>query len=152
MLKGFNELDTIAQIVMLDTIKDTDRVDLLPDLMDLYATPQPDQAVEEIVYYTLFTLLAQAPDATLIGLRHPAERVRLLAIQRAGEDQLPAALPILVQQLQTAMSPAVLDAIIMALSKFHGPDLRRLLTPFLNHEDDMVAAFAQQALDSINRD
>jgi len=147
MLQGFSDKDTIDQIVLLDTIKDTGRVDLLPDLMDLYATPHPDQAVEEIVYYTLVTLLRQAPEALLRGLRHPSERVRLVAIQCGGEEQLPAVFPILVEQLRGTPSPEYLGAIILALSHFHDPALPALIAPFVNHEDDTVAAYARQAME-----
>jgi len=152
MLRKFNEKDMIEQIVMLDAIKEAGRVDLLPDLMDLYATPHADQAVEEVIYHTLFTLLAKAPDTVIAGLRHASERVRLVALHRAGDDRIQAARPILVEQLQTTMSPEFLAAIIKALGQFHDPALTGLITPFVNHADDTVAAFARQALDSLSND
>lgn len=147
MLQGFSDKDTIDQIVLLDTIKDSGRIDLLPDLMDLYATPHPDQAVEEIVYYSLVTLLRQAPEAILRGLRHPSQRVRLVAIQCGGEEQIAAAFPVLVEQLQAEVSPEFLGAIILALSHFHDPTLPALIAPFVHHPDDTVAAYARQALE-----
>ena len=152
MLREFNDKDMIEQIVILDEIKESGRIDLLPDLMSLYATPHADQAVEEVIYHTLFALLAKAPDAVIAGLRHSSARVRLVAIHRAGDDQTPAALPILIEQLQTTMNPESLAAIIKALGQFHDPALTGRITPFVNHADDTVAAFARQALESLNND
>lgn len=152
MLRGFNDKDMIEQIVLLDEIKQAGRIDLLPDLMDLYASPHADQAVEEVIYHTLFTILAKAPDAVIAGLRHASERVRLVAVHRAGDDQLRAALPILVEQLQMTTNPESLAAIIKALGQFHDPALTGLITPFVTHTDDTVAAFARQALDPLSGD
>lgn len=149
MLQGFTEKDTMAQIVILDEIAESDRIDLLPILIELYATPQADQAVEEVAYHTLFTLMAKAPAAILAGLRHPSARVRLVAMRRAAEDQLPAALPILFEQLQATTDTEALAAIIETLGQFRAPGLSDRIAPFAFHTDDTVAAFARQALDSL---
>jgi len=150
MLEGFNDKDMILQIVTLDEIKGAGRIDLLPELMNLYATPHADQAVEEVIYHTLFTLLAKAPDAVISGLRHSSERVRQVATRRAGDDRIPAALPILIEQLQITANPESLSAIINALSQFSDPTLAEKITPFVSHADDTVAAFARQALESLS--
>jgi hypothetical protein len=146
MLRDFSAKDMIEQIVLLDEIKESGRTDLLPELMALYATPQHDQAVDEIIYHTLFALLAQDHEAVKAGLRHPAERVRLVAVRRAGEDLVPGALTILVEQLQTPMAPETLASTIKAVSQYGVPALTELIVPFIDHDDEAVAASAMHGL------
>lgn len=150
MLRGFAGKDMIEQIVMLEEIKDNGRVDLLPDLMELYATPQADLAVDEIVYHTLFALLGRDTNALVNALGHGSPRVRLVAVRRAGEDQPPAALPILLDQLKTTAQAELLTAIIFAVSQYHDPALSEALAPFAYHSDDTVAAFAREALEELD--
>lgn len=146
MLSGFSDKDMIEQIVMLDEIKDSGRTEALPGLMELYARPLTDQAVDEMVYHTLFELLARDHEAVIAGLRHPAERVRLVAVRRAGEDRVPAARSILIEQLQTTMEPETLAATINSLSQYADPALVELITPFIDHEDHAVAASAMHGV------
>lgn len=146
MLRGFSDKDMIEQIVLLDEIKDSGRVDALPGLMELYATPHHDTAVDEMVYHTLFALLALAHESVILALGHPAERVRLVAVRRAGEDRVPGALTILVEQLSAPMASETLAATIKAVSQYGVPALTELIVPFIDHDDDTVAASAMHAL------
>ena len=146
MLKEFAEQDMIEQIVLLDKIKDAGRIDLLPELMALYATPRHDRAVDEIVYHTLFALLGQDQQAVLAALAHPAERVRLVAVRRAGQDQVPGALVILTEQLRTTMGAETLAATITAVCQYADPALTDLIVPFIDHDDEVVAASAMHGL------
>ncbi len=146
MLRDFLEKDMIEQITLLEEFKTSGRRDVLPALMDLYATPHADQAVDESIYHALFALLAGDGAAVAVGLRHPAERVRLVAVRRAAEDRMPEAKEILVEQLRTARRPELLAAVIMALGRFDDPGLAGLIAPLIEHGDDMVALEAMQVL------
>ena len=146
MLRDFLDRDMIEQITLLEEIQMSGRNELLPALVDLYATPHADQAVDESVYHALFALLAKDGAAVVACLRHPAERVRLVAMRRAGVDLVPEAKAVLVEQLRTASRPEVLAATIKAVGLFDDPRLADLIAPLIDHGDDMVAVAAMQAL------
>ena len=146
MLRDFLARDMVEQITLLEEIKESGRHEALPALAELYATPHADQAVDESVYHTLFALLARDGAAVVDCLRHPAERVRLVAVRRAGVDLVPEAKAVLVEQLRTASRPEVLAATIKAVGQFDDPELADLIAPLIDHDDDMVAVEAMQVL------
>ena len=146
MLRDFLDRDMVEQITLLEEIQMSGRIEVLPALAELYATPHADQAVDESVYHALFALLANDGAAVVACLRHPAERVRLVAVRRAGVDLVPEAKDVLVEHLRTASRPEVLAATVKAVGRFDDPGLAPLIAPLIDHGDDMVAVAAMQAL------
>ncbi|MEJ2032383.1 MAG: hypothetical protein P8Y63_04975 [Deltaproteobacteria bacterium] len=69
-LKDFVQKDMIGQITLLEKVKEGGREETLPALLALYAEPLPNQAVDEMVYHTLFEMLATAEKQTVAALRH----------------------------------------------------------------------------------
>ncbi len=150
MLQGFAEKDMIEQIIILDEIKDANQVDVLPELIDLYAMPLGEQAVDEVVYHTLFSLMAGQTQDVINGLKGDSDRVKLLCVRRAGEDADESVMNTLVEQLQSTDDPEVISEIIRSLGYFKDSSLTSSLIPFLDHEDSSVAAWAMQSLVTIN--
>ncbi|MDH5298710.1 MAG: HEAT repeat domain-containing protein [Desulfobulbaceae bacterium] len=151
-LVGFAQKDMIEQITVLDEIREQRQGEAVPQLMDLYATPMGDQAVDEMVYHTLFELLADRAEDILAGLGHGSKRVRLLCIRQAGQTSLAAAKPVLVQRLAVEQDAELIGEVVRALGKMGDPGLIAILLPYLDHEDYSVAAWAMQALVDIGGD
>ncbi|MDA8163596.1 MAG: HEAT repeat domain-containing protein [Desulfobacteraceae bacterium] len=144
-LKDFAGKDMIEQIMLLEEIKESGRREAVPALVALYAEPLADQAVDEMVYHTLFDLLAADEEQTIAALGHQSPRVRLLAVRRAGESGFRGALPVLLEILPAAESE-VLAETIRALARFRDPAVVDALLPFLRHPDYAVCAWAMRAL------
>ena len=73
LLKDFAQKDMIEQIICLDEIKESRLVEAIPGLWNLYANPLGDQAVDEMVYHTIFDLLAGREQVTIADVRKHAE-------------------------------------------------------------------------------
>lgn len=144
-LKDFVQKDMIEQITLLEEVKEDDHEKAVPALLALYAEPLPDQAVDEMVYHTLFEMLATAEKQTVAALRHASPRVQLLAVRRAGESGFRAALPTLIELLAIGESEILAEA-IRALGCFHEPVVVNALLPLLHHPDYAVTAWAMRAL------
>ena len=77
-------------------------------------------------------------------------RIRLAAVQAAGELGLAAARPLLLALLDEEFDDAVAGAAIWSLSQIGGEDVRIYLQNLLdNVEDDDQAAFLEEALDNL---
>ena len=77
-------------------------------------------------------------------------RVRLAAVQAAGELGLALARPLLLRLLEEEMDEAIAGAAIWSLSQIGGEDVRLYLHNLLdNVEDDDQAAFLEEALDNL---
>lgn len=150
MLQGFADKDMIEQITLLDELVESGQAEAVPALLELYATPMADQAVDEMVYHTLYALLAGRPAAVAEGLRSAAGRVRLLAVRRAAADGDAQVLPALVELLTSCRDQELLAEIIRALGSFQEPSLTGRLLPFLTHDDAVVAAWTMNSLVQLN--
>lgn len=149
VLNGFSQKDMIEQISILDEIKEKSQVEAVPQLFELYATPVGDQAVDEMVYHTLFELLVGREADILAGLQHASPRVRLLCIRQAGATALAAARSALEERLQAGESAEIIGEVVRALGNFKDPSLLEVLVPYLRHDDSSVAAWTMQALVAI---
>ncbi len=145
-LKDFGGKDTIEQIITLDIIRESGAVEALPDLLELLANPLGDNAVDEMVYHATCELLHNREADLIGGLRHASVSVRLLCIRQAGDDLMPATLPVLTGLLNDEASPEMLAELLHTLAKFKAPSLVETLIPYLRHEDEAVAGLAMEAL------
>jgi len=150
LLKDFARKDMIEQIVCLDEIKESRMVDAIPGLWDLYANPLGDQAVDEMVYHTLFDLLAGREQEIIAGLAHEAETVRLLCVRRAADGGSAALQDALVKLLGSVPANELIAEIIRALANYKDEGLTDILLPYLSHEDYSVIAWAMRALVGIH--
>ena len=150
LLKDFAQKDMIEQIVCLDEIKETKLVDAIPGLWDLYANPLGDQAVDEMIYHTLFDLLAGREQEIISGLEHKSEAVRLMCIRRAADGGSTALKDALVKLLGSAPGNELVAEIIRALGSYKDGDLTEILLPYLKHEDYSVVAWAMRGLAGIH--
>ncbi len=145
-LKDFTQKDMIEQITILDEIKESRQVEALPQLFELYGNPLGDQAVNEMVYHTLFDLLAGQEKYIVEGLKNDSREVRLLCIRRAGEEAAEELKPALLDLLKTTEEPELLSEVIRALDKYRDPGLIETLLPYLQHEDYPVVAWTMHVL------
>lgn len=144
-LKDFGQKDMIEQITLLEEVKESGSREAVPALLALYAEPLPDQAVDEMVYHTLFEMLAADEEQTVAALHHSSPRVQLLAVRRAGESRFQKALSVLLGMLASADSEVLAEA-IRALGQFQDPAVVDGLLPLLSHPDYAVTAWAMRAL------
>jgi CheY-like chemotaxis protein len=146
ILKDFSQKDMIEQITLLEQIKLNPRPEAVDGLLQLYAEPLPDQAVDEMVYHALYEVLAGQAGLVAAILKHPSSRVRILAARRAGADGSPVTLPALLSLLENDSEPDVLVEVIRALGSFREPEVIDRVLRFLQHEEYMVAAWAMRVL------
>ncbi|HEX9714767.1 MAG TPA: HEAT repeat domain-containing protein [Desulfurivibrionaceae bacterium] len=150
LLKDFAQKDMIEQIICLDEIKESRLVEAIPALWNLYANPLGDQAVDEMVYHTLFDLLAGREQEIIAGLGHESEAVRLMCIRRAADGGSPALKAALVKLLATASGNELVSEVIRALGSYKDADLTEILLPYLKHDDYSVVAWAMRGLAGIH--
>lgn len=150
LLKDFAQKDMIEQIVCLDQIKESKSVDAIPALRDLYANPLGDQAVDEMIYHTLFDLLAGREPEIIAGLGHESEAVRLMCIRRAADGGSATLKEALVTLLAASAGNELVSEIIRALGSYQDGDLVEILLPYLKDEDYSVVAWAMRALAGLN--
>ncbi len=150
LLKDFAQKDMIEQIVCLDEIKESRSVEAIPSLLNLYANPLGDQAVDEMVYHTLFDLLAGREQEIIAGLAHESEAVRLICIRRAADGGSAALKDALVKLLAAASGNELVSEIIRALGSYKDTGLTGILLPYLKHEDYSVVAWAMRGLTGIH--
>lgn len=150
LLKDFAQKDMIEQIVCLDEIKESRSVEAIPSLLNLYANPLGDQAVDEMVYHTLFDLLAGREQEIIAGVAHESEAVRLICIRRAADGGSSALKDALVKLLAAASGNELVSEIIRALGSYQDTGLTGILLPYLKHEDYSVVAWAMRGLTGIH--
>ena len=150
LLKDFAQKDMIEQIVCLDEIKESKLVDTIPALWNLYANPLGDQAVDEMVYHTLFDLLAGREQEIIAGLGHESAAVRLMCIRRAADGGSSALKDALVKLLASASENEMIAEVIRALNSYKDAGLTEILLPYLKHEDYSVVAWAMRCLAGIH--
>jgi len=79
-----------------------------------------------------------------------SQNVRLAAVQAAGELELKAARPLLLELLEEEADDVIAGAAIWSLSQIGGEDVRLYIQNLLdNVEDDNQAAFLEEALDNL---
>jgi HEAT repeat protein len=89
-------------------------------------------------------------DAVTRSLVHVDDRVRIAAVQSAGELSLQAARPILLKMLGEEEDADILSAVIWSLSQIGGEDVRTYLENLLDQlEDDEQITFLEEALDNL---
>ncbi len=145
-LKDFDKLDMIEQMTILDEIKETKDKSTIPDLLEIYALKKCDQATHEMLYHTLFDLMAGDAEAMTVGLRHPARRVKILAVRRAKKPPVTVILPLLLELLQRDQEPQILEETLRTLAVYDNENLLEKLIPFLFHENEIIIAAAMNAL------
>ncbi|MDG4474555.1 response regulator [Thiovibrio frasassiensis] len=146
LLNDFAQKDMIEQIICLDEIKESRLVEAIPALLNMYANPLGDQAVDEMVYHTLFDLLAGREQEIIAGLAHESEAVRLLCIRRAADGGSYLLKDALVKLLGSATDSEVISEVIRALVNYKEGGLTEILLPYLKHEDYSVVAWAMRGL------
>ncbi len=150
LLKDFAQKDMIEQIVCLDEIKESRLVEAIPALWNLYANPLGDQAVDEMIYHTLFDLLAGREQEIIAGLGHESGAVRLMCIRRAADGGSSALKDALVKMLASTSGKELISEIIRALGSYKDTALTEILLPYLKHEDYSVVAWAMRGLAEIH--
>lgn len=89
-------------------------------------------------------------DKVLLMIASETPRVRLAAVQAAGELELRSARLLLLRLLEDEYDDAVAGAAIWSLSQIGGEDVRLYLQNLLdNVEDNEQAAFLEEALDNL---
>jgi len=89
-------------------------------------------------------------DSVLRMIASENHRIRLAAVQAAGELELKLARPLLLRLLEEEYHDAIAGAAIWSLSQIGGEDVRIYLQNLLdNVEDDDQAAFLEEALDNL---
>ncbi len=143
---NFEKLDMIEQMTILEEIKETKDKQAIAPLIELYAAKKCDQATHEMLYHTIFSLMKGEAEALTAGLRHPAQRVKLLSIRRAKKPPVAEILPELLDLLSSDQDPEVLEETIRALGQYKDPSLLEELIPFLFHDNEALIAAAMSAL------
>ncbi len=146
MLDQFCDLDMIDQIVLLESIRDQGDVSAIPSLIALYAERVCDTAVDEMLYHTLFALLALDPAAARAGLAHESPRVRRLCIRCLGKEPVAGGRQALLHRLRQEADAELLAEIIRALEIYGDAAMVDDLLPFVAHPDASVAGLAIQLL------
>jgi len=152
LLQDFAQKDMIEQITILDEIKESGNTQAVPGLLDLYANPLGDQAVDEMVYHTLYGLLAGEEARIIQGLGHESPAVRLLCVRRAADVGSGSLKQALVEMLAKNTDPRMLAEIIRSLAGYKDSGLCETLLPFVRHDDYAVAAWAMKALAALRDD
>lgn len=91
-------------------------------------------------------------DQVISMLIHVDERIRLAAVQAAGELSLAEARPILLKLLDNEEDDLITEAAIWSLSEIGGEDVREVLESLLDQvadEDEDQIEFLQDALDNL---
>ncbi len=89
-------------------------------------------------------------DQVTRSLVHVDDRIRMAAVQAAGELSLASARPILLKLLGEEEDADILSAVIWSLSQIGGEDVRTYLENLLDQlEDDEQIAFLEEALDNL---
>ncbi len=146
ILEGFSEKDTIEQIILLDEIKEQDDKTVLSELFDIYATPLGDQAVDEMVYHTLFNILRGQTQEIINGFSHSDHSVQLICIRSAVDNAPPELQKELLDLLGRSNNTEIMAEILRALANFEDKNLVEQLTPYILHEDCAIMAGALQAV------
>lgn len=146
LLNDFAKRDMIEQIVALEEIKEGKQIAAISELIELCAHPLDDQAVNEMIYHTLFDLLAEDEGAMLAGLGHESLLVRQLCLRRIRESRPQAALPVLIDHLKSSRDIEYMGEIIRTLGNYEDPAVMDLLFPYMRHQDDTLATWAMQVL------
>jgi HEAT repeat protein len=91
-------------------------------------------------------------DHVLRMLASEFQRVRLAAVQAAGELSLKLARPLLLRLLDDEVDEAIAGAAIWSLSQIGGEDVRIYLQNLLDNveDDDEQVAFLEEALDNLS--
>ncbi len=146
MFDRFCDLDMIDQIVHLEAVRAEGDVSAIPPLFALYAERACDTAVDEMLYHTLFDLLALDPAAARAGLTHESPRVRRLCIRRLAKEPLAGGRDALLHRLRQEDDAELLAEVIRALETYADASLVDELLPFVEHPDASVAGLAIQLL------
>jgi HEAT repeats len=90
-------------------------------------------------------------DHVLRTIASEDRRVRLAAVQAAGELELTLARPLLLRLLEDEFDEAIAGAAIWSLSQIGGEDVRLYLQNLLDNieDDDEQVAFLEEALDNL---
>jgi hypothetical protein len=89
-------------------------------------------------------------DQVLPMLINDNPRIRMAAVQAAGELSLPAARSILIELLEDEEEDDIAGAAIWSLSQIGGEDSRALIESLLDEaEDDELVAFLEDALENL---
>ncbi|MCB2183231.1 MAG: response regulator [Desulfobulbaceae bacterium] len=144
-LQNFQDKNMIEQIMILDEIRESGQGQAISALFDIYSSPLPDTAVDEMVYHALISLLRDDHAQILAGFNHEALRVKLLCIKAAGENGVSAALDPLKKMLESCSGDIeFLTEVVRALSRLDDPALFDVLLPYMKHEDATVAGLAME--------
>lgn len=146
LLENFGTMSLIEQITFLEEAREARTTAAIPDLMALYGEPGKDPVLEEILNSTLYALLSGQEEVVSGGLTHPNQRLQLLCIRRAGEDQMAGLKERLVAMLGNAGNMEVLAEVVRAVGNYEDPGLVQHLLPFLRHPDYAAMGWAMDAL------
>lgn len=146
ILHDFAQKDMIEQITILEEIKEVSSAEVVGRLLDLHANPLGDQPIDEMIYHTLFDLLAGRENEIMAGLRHNSMAVRLLCVRRAGDETTDTVKSALINLLKDENDFEVIGETIRALGKFDDSGLLDILQPYLQHDDYTVVTWTMRTL------
>lgn len=150
LLKDFAQKDMIEQIIILDEVKESKRLELLPDLLSFYANPLGDHAVDEMIYHTLFDLLEGQEQKIISGLTNSSRPVQILCVRRAADGGSETMKAALVSLLDGVEDKELISEIIRALAHFKDPALIDLFLSYIQHDDYAIVAWAMKGLARIH--
>ncbi|MBU1641348.1 MAG: HEAT repeat domain-containing protein [Proteobacteria bacterium] len=148
-LEKFREMDMVEQIGVLEDIKGLDQVELLPELIKIYSAEECDDAVDEMLYFTIFELLDHRAEEILAGIDNGNRRIRQLCIRKAADVTPKEVKKRLVKELDEGEDQEMVSEIIRALSYYKDPGLAPVFKRYLDHEDPTVVSWAEDGLDFI---
>lgn len=139
----------VEQVVVLEDIKERDLVRYLPDLLKIYSAAECDDAVDEMLYHTIFSLLDHREDDILDGMENQDRRIRQLCIRKAADVTPNRVKDRLVQELDEGEDQEMVSEIIRALSYYKDPELIPVFERYLDHDDPAIVSWAEDGLEFI---
>ncbi len=152
-LDDFTSRDMIEQITILDEIKSGNQVEAIPALLEIYASPMADLAVDEMVYHALISLLKGQDKEISAGLNHSSKRIKMLCIKALGENQVAGACDKLHDILENNKADTELvTESIRALAKLDDSKVSDVILPYIDYQDATVVGLVIEKIAVIGGD
>jgi HEAT repeat protein len=141
--------ETLVRRRALEALGASSRHEVPPLIEAAYAEQSPDWVVSAI-----YAMGRSADDRweqqVLANLRNPHDEIRIESIRAAGELELKATWPVLLEALDDEEDLEARRALVWALSKIGGEGVRSRLEELLETEpDDEEVEFVEEALDNL---
>lgn len=139
-LADFSSKGFVQRVLVLEEIEQANRVDLIPGLFTILATPELDDATGHAVGDTLRALLARSPADVVTGLSSPDRSVRALCVQVAAASPDPIHAPALTKLAADETDPEALLQLLSALAPHRSDEALALVRRYASHSDPFVSA------------